>query len=121
MNAKIINNNLKNNFFSERKKEKDKFEFWVASTYITMLSLIAMLLLYYVWSINVNATKGDIIRQLEEQKSELMTESQRLDVKISNLESLSNIDIQGEMGDMEEIENPDYLVIREGVNYVYSH
>lgn len=111
--------NLKNNFYSQRKKDKDKFQVWVTSTYIIMLSFISVLLLYYVWMLNANATKWENIRQLTNQMEQLKLERQRLDVRISEVESLDTID--QDRKDMENIENPDYLVIKDNVNYVYNY
>lgn len=111
--------NLKNNFYSQRKKEKDKFQVWVTSTYIIMLSFISVLLLYYVWMLNANATKWENIRQLTNQMEQLKLERQRLDVRISEVESLDTI--EQDRKDMETIEDPDYLVIKDNVNYVYNY
>ena len=119
MNPKVMTTNLKNNFYSQRKKEKDKFQVWVTSTYIIMLSFISVLLLYYVWMLNANATKWENIRQLTNQMEQLKLERQRLDVRISEVESLDTIE-QDRKG-METIEDPDYLVIKDNVNYVYNY
>ena len=119
MNPKVMTTNLKNNFYSQRKKDKDKFQVWVTSTYIIMLSFISVLLLYYVWMLNANATKWENIRQLTNQMEQLKLERQRLDVRISEVESLDTID--QDRKDMENIENPDYLVIKDNVNYVYNY
>jgi hypothetical protein len=53
-----------------------------------MLSFISVLLLYYVWIINVNATKGTSIQKLDIQMQQLKLEKELLDVKIAELESL---------------------------------
>lgn len=119
MNPKVMTTNLKNNFYSQRKKEKDKFQVWVTSTYIIMLSFISVLLLYYVWMLNANATKWENIRQLTNQMEQLKLERQRLDVRISEVESLDTI--EQDRKDMETIEDPDYLVIKDNVNYVYNY
>ena len=120
MNPKIITKNLKRNFFSIRKDEKEKFNFWITSTYIVMLSLISLLLLYYVWILNVNATKWDSIRKLEIEKRHLLIEKELLDVKIAELESLSTILQDDDLQNMEKVVEPDYLVVKEWVNYVYN-
>ena len=83
--------------------------------------MIVFLLLYYVWILNANATKGYNIRILEEQKSNLLIEKELLDVKIAELESLSNIMQDDDVKEMEKVENPDYLVIKENVKYVYNN
>ncbi|MGB2110911.1 MAG: hypothetical protein ACPHY8_03280 [Patescibacteria group bacterium] len=78
-----------------------------------MLSFISVLLLYYVWIINVNATKGTSIQKLDIQMQQLKLEKELLDVKIAELESLSNIRSDNDLELMEKAENPDYLVIQD--------
>ena len=121
MNPKIVIKDFKASFSSKRKKEKENFNIWLTSTYLIMLSVIAWLLLYYVWILNVNATKGYNIRQLEIERRELLIEKELLDVKIAELESLSNILKPEDTKNMEKVENPDYLVIKEWVQYVYNN
>ena len=121
MEKDIITNRLKSNFLSKRKKDKETLNFWLTSTYITLLSLIVCLLLYYVWILNVNATKWYNIRILEIEKRNLLIEKELLDVKIAELESLSNILQDDDIQDMEKVEDPDYLVIKENVQYVYNN
>ena len=121
MEKEIIVTNLKANFFSKRKKDKENLDFGLTSTYITLLSLIVCLLLYYVWILNVNATKGYNIRILEREQKNLLIEKELLDVKIAELESLSNIMQEEDLKEMEKVEDPDYLVIKENVQYVYNN
>ena len=121
MSSKILIKNFDSNFSSKRKKEKESFNFWITSTYITMITLIAWLLLYYVWILNVNATKGYNIRELEIEKRQLEIERELLEVKIAELESLSTILKDDDVKHMEKVENPDYLVIKEWVQYVYKN
>ena len=122
MDSKVISTDLQTkSFFSQRKKEKEKFNFGITSTYITMLSLICILLLYYVWILNANATKWYNIRELEIEKRELSIEKERLDIKIAELESIKNIIWEDDAQNMEKAENAEYLVIREWVQYVYNN
>lgn len=121
MNPKVMTTNLKNNFYSQRKKDKDKFQVWITSTYIIMLSFISVLLLYYVWMLNANATKWESIRQLTNQMEQLDLERQRLDVRIAELESLSTILHDDDLKNMEKAEDPDYIVIKEWMSYVYNY
>jgi len=86
-----------------------------------MVSVIWFLLIYYIWILNVNATKGYTIRELEQTQRELKVELEKLDAKIAELESLDNILQDSDVETMEKVENPDYLVIREGVQYVYNN
>ena len=83
-----------------------------------MLSFISILLLYYVWILNVNATKWDNIRQLTIQMEQLKLEKQLLDAKIAEIDSFSSLE---QNDNMQDVENPDYLVIKENVNYVYNY
>ncbi len=121
MNNPIVNKNLKRNFFSKRKKDKEKFNFWVTSTYIALLSLISLMLLYYVWILNVNATKWYNIRELEIEKKQLLMEKELLDVKIAELESLSTILSDDDLQNMQRVKDPEYLVIKDNVQYVYNN
>jgi len=61
------------------------------------------------------------IRNLEIEKRQLMIEKERLDVKIAELESITNIIEEWDSGDMVPIEDPDYLVIKSDVQYVYNN
>jgi hypothetical protein len=88
---------------------------------VAMVSLAAMLLFYYVWILNVNATKWDTIRQLEIEKRHLLIEKELLDVKIAELESLSNILKDDDLRNMERIKDVDYLVIKPDIQYVYNN
>ncbi|MDP2395599.1 MAG: hypothetical protein Q8M44_01495 [bacterium] len=44
-----------------------------------------------------------------------------LDVKIAELESLSTILKDDDLQNMDKIENPEYLVIKDDVQYVYNY
>ncbi len=121
MNSTIIYKNLKRNFLSKRKKEKEKDNFWITSTYIALLSIISLLLLYYVWILNENATNWYNIRELEIQRKTLLMEKELLDVKIAELESLSTILKEDDLQNMDKIKDPKYLVIKDDVQYVYNY
>jgi hypothetical protein len=75
-----------------------------------MIGFIFLLLIYYIWIINTNATKWFNIRELEQQKKNLMIEREQLEVKIANLESLDWIKDENmeNVENMEKVENPDY-------------
>ena len=83
---------------------------------------MSILLLYYVWILNVNATKWYDIRELEQTKRELSIQKELLKVQLSDLESLSNIESDTSLlKNMEEIKDPDYIVIKKWVQYVYNN
>lgn len=121
MNPKLITKDFNKTHFSRRKNEKEKFNFWVTSTYVTLLSIIWLLLVYYVWILNVNATQWYNIIQLEREKKNLLLEKQKIYAKIAELESLSNIMNEEDTKNMEKIEDPDYVVIKDDVQYVYKY
>lgn len=121
MNPKVVLKEDSKNFFSQRKFNKDTEEIGLHTTYLFMLGLIGFLLVYYVWILNVNATQWYDIIQLEIEKRQLELKKWLLDVKIAELESLWNILKEDDSQDMEKVENPDYLVIKEGVQYVYNY
>ncbi len=121
MNQKVVLEDFSRNFFSKRKIEKEKFTFWVNYTFVSLLILIVALLLYYIWILNVNATKWYNIISLEAEKKNLLMESERLKMKIAELESLWNIMNDEDLKNMEKIDNANYLVIKDDVQYVYKH
>lgn len=120
MSQKIVMEDFSKNFFSKRKIEKEKFNFWVNYTYIALLVIIILLLLYYVWILNVNSTKWYQIIELELQKKNLLMEKERLDMKIAELESLSNIMTDEDLKNMEKVSDPNFLVIKENIQYVFK-
>jgi len=121
VNSKILITKPTTSFFSKRKKEKEKVKFWFTSTYIFMISVISCLLFYYVWILNVNATKWFSIRTLWDANRELEAELVELKTKIAEIESIKVIETTGGAENMEKIEDPDYLVIRDSVQYVYNN
>lgn len=122
MYPKLVLSEEKLPFISKRWKEKQSIKFDISFTYIAMIGFIFLLLIYYIWIINANATKWFSIRQLEQEKKNLMIEKEQLEVKIANLESLDWIKDENmeNVENMEKVENPDYLVIKEWVNYAYK-
>lgn len=50
-----------------------------------------------------------------------MMELELLDVKIAELDSVSEIESTPDADIMEQVEDPDYLVIQEGKSYVYNY
>lgn len=121
MNPRLVVREPQKNFFSRRKRDQEKLQFGYQSTYVALMSIISFLLVYYVWILNANATQWYNIRQLEKTQNELKVELDRLNVKIAELESLDSVSSDDIFNNMEPIEDPDYLVIKEGVQYVYNN
>lgn len=87
-----------------------------------LLGCIAFLLVYYVWILNANATQWFAIRDLESTQKQLKVELDRLEVKIAEIESSKSIESDETLKSiMEEYEDPNYLVIRENIQYVYNN
>jgi hypothetical protein len=57
VNPRLIIREPQKSFLSKRKKEKEKLNSGYQSTYIALVSFIVFLLIYYVWTINANATQ----------------------------------------------------------------
>lgn len=69
--------------------------------------------IYYVWTLNVNATKWYTIRNLEIERRTLIFEQNLLNMKIAEAQSLNNIANDPAILVMENIENPQYLVLKD--------
>lgn len=108
-------------FLSERKTTRENFKLWVNSTYILTLLFIAFLGIYYVWTLNVNATKWYNVRNLELQKNNLKIQRDLLEVKIAELESLSTITKWQWIENMEKSTHSDFLVVEDNKNYVFKN
>jgi len=121
LNSKSVLWDYQKNFSSTRKIKQESLKFGLHSIYITMLSIISLLIFYYVILLNANATKGYEIRDLEDIQRQLLIQEQNLNVKISEIESLNKIEQDSMLEDMEDITETDHLVIRQWVQYVYNN
>ncbi|NDK09967.1 hypothetical protein GW846_04255 [Candidatus Gracilibacteria bacterium] len=122
MNPRLIHKQHPDSHFSSmRKQEKEKLTFGYQSTYSALLGLIGFLLLYYVWILNANATQGYTIRQLEKNQNELKVELDRLNVKIAEIDSLDSIGAEDALNNMQQVEDPNYLVYKSNVQYVFKN
>lgn len=122
MNPRIIHNEYeKGTFFSQRKREKESFQIGFSKTYGAMLGVIACLFFYYVWVLNANATQWYTIQQLRQTQTELQVQLERLNIRIAEISSIEAISSEEVMKDMIEVWTPEYLVIRENVQYVYTY
>ncbi len=108
-------------FFSERKTTRENFKMWVNTTYILTMLFIGFLWIYYVWALNVNATKWYSVRTLEIEKNNLLVEKEILDVKIAEFESLSSLMKWNWIKNMEKVENPEYIVVKDMTNFAFKN
>jgi hypothetical protein len=63
-----------------------------------------------VWTLNENATKGFQIRSLEIEKKSLVLESELLEVRLAEMESLNYLLNSKVAERIEKIESPEYIV-----------
>lgn len=106
--------------FSSRKTTRENFRLWINQTYSIILLFIWFLWIYYVWTLNVNATKWYNVRNLEIEKNQIIAENELLDIKIAELESLSYILDSKQIKNMVPIEEKNYLVLKDR-NYAYNN
>jgi len=121
VNPNIIPYKARKTFYSQRRNEKQKLESGYTSTYAILIWLVIFFLVYYIWTLNTNATKSYEIRKLENISEELSNDLERLESTISNLKSSNTILWDDMVQDMEQAYNPEYLVIKKDKQYVYSY
>ncbi|EKE29900.1 MAG: hypothetical protein ACD_2C00079G0017 [uncultured bacterium (gcode 4)] len=100
-------------FFSERKTTRENYKLSFTKTYVMALLMIWFLWIYYVWTLNVNATKWYVIRNLEIEKRNLTFEENLVDMKIAEAQSLDNVVNDPAILVMQTAENPQYLVLKD--------
>lgn len=109
-------------FISNRTKNKQEVTKWINSTFIILVSLIIFLFIYYLWTLNTNATIGYSIRDLDVQISQLQSQKEIIETKIDKIKSLDNISKDKESTtDMEEIKDSISLIIKDDTQYVYNY
>jgi len=109
-------------FISSRIKNKQEVTKWVNSTFITIVGLIIFLFIYYLWTLNANATLWYDIRELDVQISQLKSQKDIIETKIDKIKSLDNISWDKEATtDMEDINESISLIIKDDVKYVYNY
>ncbi len=102
-------------FLSSRKTTRENYRLSFRETYILALGLIGILGIYYVFVLNVNATKGYNVRTLEIARKNYVTQENLLNIKIAEAESLSNLSNSPLVNTMEQIDTPRYLVLKESL------
>ncbi|MDP2103978.1 MAG: hypothetical protein Q8K26_03590 [Candidatus Gracilibacteria bacterium] len=100
-------------FFSERKTSRENYRFSFTQTYVLALIMIGILGIYYVWILNVNATKGYNIRNLEITRKNLTFENNLLTIRIAEAESLDTLSTNPMVAAMETVDSPGYLVLKD--------
>jgi len=98
------------NFFSQRRLLRENFKMNITSTYVMILLFVGVLWIYYVWTLNCNATKWYNVRRLEITKKNLTIEKELLEVRIAELESLNYLLSSSVIKNMEKVESPKYII-----------
>jgi len=112
----------KKTFVSSRNENKQNLKKWINSTFISMVSLIAGLFIYYIFTLNIHATAWYKIREIEEKINDLSHKNDTISAKIFKLSSLSNIIKNKDIKKHIEKENEHkILVIKEWVQYVFNN
>ncbi|HRI35793.1 MAG TPA: hypothetical protein PK765_01685 [bacterium] len=106
-------------FFALRKTAREHFSLSFNQTYILSLVLIGLLGIYYVWSLNVNATKGYALRTLDLERRTLQHEENLLAIKVAEIESLEAIETNPMIAAMEKAIDPQFLVVADSY-YTYQ-
>lgn len=122
MNKITTLNNCRKSFISNRSEAKKELNQWINSTFITIIWLIIFLFIYYLWTLNANATMWYDIRELESQISQLKSKRDTVVSKIANLKSWDNIDNDTFSNkDMVEVSKFESLIISDNIQYVYNN
>ena len=108
-------------FLSQRKTTRENFKLWINSTFILALITIWFLWVYYVWTLNINATKWYNIRNLELQKQNLTVEKELLEVKIAELQSLTTLLNWEWAKQMTKSNNHEFYVLKEAKTYALKN
>ncbi len=100
-------------FFSERKAMREQYKLSMTQVYVLAISMIAGLWVYYVWTLNANATNGYNILNLERKQREFTFEENILDIHIAETESISSISDHMAVKLMPDVEKPEFLVMKD--------
>ena len=123
MSEIIAINKYNKKFISRRIKKKEELNKWINSTFLILVTLIIFLFIYYLWTLNANATMWYSIRNLEKEIYQLKSKKDIIETKIANLKSLDNI--SKDKSANEEMENIwwDFqsMVINENIQYAYNN
>lgn len=69
---------------------------WLIITYLIIFSL----LIFYIYHVNKNATMWYFLKELQEEREELLSEKEMLNLKISKAQSLSSLENDAYIADM---------------------
>lgn len=108
-------------FISERKTTRENLKMWVNTTYIMSILFIGILWIYYVFTLNINATKWYNLRNIELEKNALKVENNLLNVKIAEQNSLNSLTQCDGAKYMEPVNGAEYIVVKDLNNYAFKY
>ena len=82
--------------------------------YIVLISLIALFGVYYVWILNLNATKGYNVRELQVKNRELSFQENLLDIRIAEGQSIGVVMSSPLIATMQDVTSPHFLIMKNG-------
>ena len=80
----------------------------ILPVHLTVLTICASIL--YIWQVNVTATVGFEMRDLEYTIEEYAHEQQRLDIRVAQLRSIESVASRMNMLGLREVKRVEYLV-----------
>lgn len=107
----LVQSNIIRSCSSVNKKEfckKNKVRKFLT---LVLIFSIATVIFLYVLQVNGIAAKGYMIRDLKTQVYELEEQNRALQVSISNLKSIDNLQVQIADFDMVKVENIEYVIL----------
>lgn len=90
---------------------KNKTAVLKETNWLRVLLVVAMITLgvLYIWQVNAKATNGFAMRDLEKEISTLSIENERLDVKVSHLQSIDSVSTRVQMLGLVKINDVNYV------------
>ena len=92
-----------------KKTLSQRIEFGKTSLTFLTIILIAVVSLVYLGHANQNATQGYILKELEQSQAELMTQNEILDMKVSEVKSLKNLQADEKIASMIKVDEPMFV------------
>lgn len=82
---------------------------------ISFFAATAILGILYIWQVNVAATRGFAMRELDRDIAEFQLENERLQMDVARLQSIDSVSSRIKMLGLTEVNRIEYLSPEEGV------
>jgi len=107
-----IENKCRNNFNNVKRKERRVRLNVMFNKFLA--SIILLIVVYFVASINDLAIKGFVLRDLKSYENNLLEENKDMELKIMTMESYDNIDKRARGLKMVKVDDVNYIEIVDG-------